>query len=29
LGRIAAGGKMIVLPELVFSFVVRRYLVPD
>jgi len=29
LGRIAAGSNMIMLPELVFSFVVRRYLVPD
>ena len=28
-GRIAAGGTMIMLPALVFSFVVRRYLVLD
>ena len=26
-GRIAAGGTMIMLPVLVFSFIVRRYLV--
>ena len=26
-GRIAAGGTMVMLPVLVFSFLVRRYLV--
>ena len=29
LGRLPQAAMMIMLPELVFSFVVRRYLVPD